>query len=302
MRDSPREPRVALLVACHDDAPTIRETIDSLLAEPDTELVVVDDGSTDAPTREILARLEQQGVRVLYQENSGPSAAWMHGLSATTAPYVMPFSSDDLLIGGALKALADALDGEPQAGFAWGDMETFGLAEAYVPSVPELCPWLVTYTNRIPPYSLFRRSVLVDVGGWAVIASSEDWDLWMRLAARGQTGIYVPGPVFRYRRGASNRSGRFRRGGTGYGPFYEELRVRNASLFAARPANRQSSPAPRSLKLLVPALDALPGIPRLEKIRLSGALTFLFWSARFRRTVRIVAQEVVFRRRVGSAR
>ena len=42
--------RVAVLVACHDDGATIRETIDSLRAEPDTELVVVDDGSTDGPT------------------------------------------------------------------------------------------------------------------------------------------------------------------------------------------------------------------------------------------------------------
>ena len=54
-----------LLVACHDDGATLPETIDSLRREPETELVVVDDGSTDASTLEMLAELERRGVRVL---------------------------------------------------------------------------------------------------------------------------------------------------------------------------------------------------------------------------------------------
>lgn len=292
-------PRVALLVACHDDGATIRETIESLRAEPEAELVVVDDGSTDPATREALTALETEGVRVLHQENQGPSAAWMHGLRVTTAPYVMPFSSDDVLVGGALEGLAEALDDDPQAGFAWGDIETFGLNAARRPSVPTLCPWLVTYTNSIPAYSLFRRSVLLESGGWGVITASEDWDLWMRLAASGCQGIYVPKLVYRHRRG---RGGRFRRRGSHYEPFYEELRERNAELFADRAANRAQSRAPQSLKALLPLLDALPAVPRLKKMQIAEALTLLFWSAGARRTAKIVAQGLVFRIRMLSRR
>src|SRR4029079_11583759 len=124
--------RVAILVACHNDGATIRETIDSLLTEPGVELVVVDDGSSDAQTRDALASLEREGVRVLHQENAGPSAAWMHALSATTAPYVMTFFSDDLLVPGAAARLADALDANPAAAAAWGDLESFGAASALV--------------------------------------------------------------------------------------------------------------------------------------------------------------------------
>jgi glycosyltransferase involved in cell wall biosynthesis len=291
--------RVAILVACHNDAATIRETIDSLLGEPDTELVVVDDGSTDAATREVLAGLETQGVRVLYQENAGPSAAWMHALSATTAPYVMPFSSDDLLLAGSAGVLADALDGHPDAGFAWGDIQTFGLANVYRPSVPMLCPWLVTYTNAIPAYSLFRRSVLLEIGGWAEITASEDWDLWMRLAARGIAGVYVPRPTYRYRRAAG---GRFRERGRRHEGYYAELKERNPDLFAARNANRHESPAPAALKALIPILDRTPGIPRLKKIQLSEALTLFFWSGGPWQTARIASQGVLFRLRVLAGR
>lgn len=288
-----------MLVACHDDGATIRGTLASLRSEPDIELVVVDDGSTDPTTHQELASAEAEGTRVLRKRNGGPSSAWMAGLDATTAPYVMPFSSDDVLLFGSTRLLADALDDHPAAGFAWGDVETFGMATAYRPSVPALCPWLVTYTNAMPPYSLFRRSVLVQVGGWAEITASEDWDLWMRLAAQGIAGVYVPRPIYRYRRGAG---GRFRRRGRRHERFYAELRKRNAGLFATRATNRQTSPAPASLKALIPLLDRLPGIPRLRKIQLSEALTLLFWSGGPRRTTRIVAEGVLFRARVALHR
>ena len=50
MSDPQNSPRVALLVACHDDGSTVRKTINSLRKEPDAEIVIVDDGSTDAAT------------------------------------------------------------------------------------------------------------------------------------------------------------------------------------------------------------------------------------------------------------
>ena len=40
----------------------------------------------------------------------------------------MPFSADDLLVPGAMARLADALDADPAAAAAWGDLESFGAA------------------------------------------------------------------------------------------------------------------------------------------------------------------------------
>jgi len=291
--------RVAVLVACFNDGATIQETIDSLRAEAGIEIVVVDDGSNDPETLSALERLECEGVHVLRQENAGPSAAWMTGVAATSAPYVMPFSSDDILLPGGTAVLADALDANRDASFAWGDMKTFGLATAYRPMVPALCPWLVTYMHCIPAYSLFRRDALIESGGWQAIAASEDWDLWMRMAAQGRTGVHVPQPIYLYRRGAG---GRFRRRGRRYEPFYDELRKRNAELFAARAKNRSVSPAPGVLKILQPLVDVLPLVPRLKKMQLSEALTLLFWSGGPRRTAQIVLEGVRFRLRLLTRR
>jgi glycosyltransferase involved in cell wall biosynthesis len=299
MHDGADTPRIAILVACHDDGATLEETIESLRREPDTELVLVDDGSTDAATLERLDRLERGGLRVLRQQNAGPSAAWTTGLQATRARYVLPFSSDDVLLPGAARLLADELDADPGAAVAWGDMQTFGLASAYRPSVPVLCPWQISFTNCIPPYSLFRRDALLASGGWEVISASEDWDLWMRMAALGQRGVHVAQPVYAYRRG---RGGRFRRRGNRYEPFYDELRTRNAGLFDARAANRRASVAPWTLKMLLPLVEALPGVPRLKKMQLCEALTLLLWSGGPRRTARIVLEGLRFRLRLRRGR
>lgn len=290
--------RVAILVACHDDGATLRETIESLRGEPQSELVVVDDGSTDRYTHELLDALEGEGVRVIRKENGGPASAWMAGLAATTAAYVMPFSSDDLLVAGATAALADALDASPSAAAAWGDMESFGAAAAYIPTAPELCPWHVTYVNARPGIALFRRERLLAAGGWQLRRGIEDWDLWMRLAAAGDSGIHIPRLIFYYRRDAG---GRFRGRVHTFDDFYEQLRERNAELFARRSATRRASPAPPALKVLLPLIDRLPFLSRLFKVQLCELVTLLFWSAGPRRTARIVLQGVAFRRRLRTA-
>jgi hypothetical protein len=178
-------------------------------------------------------------------------------------------------------------------------MESFGLASAYRPSVPALDPWLVTFMSGIPGIGMFRRSTLLEVGGWRTTDSSEDWDLWMRLASRGIRGVYVPQPIFLYRRGAG---GRFMRRGSRYEPFYADLREHNAELFERRAANRAASPAPAVLKALLPVVDGLPGVPRLKKIQLADALTLIFWSGGPRRAIQIFAEGVRFRLRLRKRR
>jgi glycosyltransferase involved in cell wall biosynthesis len=288
-------PRVAILVACHDDGGTIVETIESLAGEADSELVIVDDGSTDAQTLDVLARLEHEGIRVMHQPNTGPASAWMAGLAVTSAPYVMPFSSDDILVSGATAMLADALEADPQAAVAWGDMRSFGAAAAYLPTAPALCPWHVTYVNSIPGIALFHRERLLEAGGWQLTTGIEDWDLWMRLAAGGFQGIHVPRLTFYYRRDAG---GRFRGRVRIFEGFYEELRQRHAQLFRRRSITKLTSPAPRVLRLLFPLVDRLPFASRLLKVQLCDALTLLFWAAGPRRTARIVGQGVLFRLRI----
>lgn len=284
-----RIPRVAVIIPCWNDGATVLDAVASIEREPtDLELVVVDDGSTDPATIGELARLEVSGVRVIRQANEGPSAAAMHGLRATSAPFVMRFDADDLLEPGALDALADALDRSPEAAVAWGDFQTFGRTTFLVPTPPTLDPWLLTYVNCVPGAGcLFRRAAVESAGGWQLRDGFEDWDLWLSFAELDLDGVRVPCVAFRYRR---QERGRQAEAVSRTRVHYDELRHRHAALFARRRESRRRSGAPLALRLAVGGIEALPWLSRLTRIRLCEMFTHLFWNGGLRVTARMVWQ------------
>src|SRR5688572_3618485 len=103
-------PPIAVVIPCHDDGATLGEAVDSALRQDvPVEVIVIDDGSTDAGTAVVLQRLAGAGIRVLRQDNRGPGPARMAGLRATGAEYALPLDADDRLPPGALRLLRDEL-------------------------------------------------------------------------------------------------------------------------------------------------------------------------------------------------
>ena len=82
----------------YNAAPFIQEAIDSVRAQTwqDWELIVVDDGSTDA-TGSILARQGDPRISVIRQTNAGVSAARNAALDVARGEYVTFMDSDDRL-------------------------------------------------------------------------------------------------------------------------------------------------------------------------------------------------------------
>jgi glycosyltransferase involved in cell wall biosynthesis len=291
-----RIPRIAVIVPCHNDGATLREAIASIERESiESELIVVDDGSTDPATLSALAFVEGEGTQVIQQPRLGPSAAVMTGFRASSAPFVMRFDSDDLVEFGAFAALVDALDRTPDAAVAWGDVQTFGLTNFRIPTAPALDAWLLTYVNCVPGAGcLFRRAALDEVGGWQLRDGFEDWDLWMSLAERGYYGVYVPRVMFRYRR---DEGGRQAESVDLTATHYNTLRRRHNALFASRAQNRRRSAVPAAMKVAIPAVEALPLVPRLAKIQLCELFTHLFWNGGVRTTATMLSQAIALRLR-----
>ena len=268
---------MAVVVPCYNDGATLPAAIASVRLQEPCELVVVDDGSREPETARVLAELQEDGVRLLRQRNAGPAAARMRGVAATSAPYVFPLDADDLLAPGGLAALADALDANPEAAVAWGDVEIFGEERTYWRSVSALDPWWISYANEIPNSSLARRSKLLEVGGWQLRDGWEDWDLWMAFAERGFGGVHVAEKVFCYRvHGSRRQAGSVSR----YEEFYGDLRRRHERLFAERASNRRRSCAPLRLRLVFPVIDALPSLTARNRARLYSLVAHPAYLAR----------------------
>jgi hypothetical protein len=91
----------------------------------------------------------------------------------------------------------------------------------------------------------------------------------MSLAERGWTGIGILEVTAHYRTQSGRR---LSRSSQRHAERIEKLRARHPSLFAERRRNRRASPAPRLLKLTLPAIDALPLSPARKRL-LAGAMS-----------------------------
>ena len=259
-------PRIAAIVPCFNDGATLPATLGSLRDQEPLELVVVDDGSDDPDTVRLLTELDAAGTTVVRQPNSGPAAARMAGVRATSAPYVFALDADDLVAIGALTDLADALERDRDAVMAWGDTQMFGDANVRVPKARTLDPWQLTYVNPIPTASLVRRDALESVGGWQLESGYEDWDLWLAFAERGWRGVHVERTVAHHRmHGARRWSTDFAK----HTRIEDELRRRHEQLYARRQENWRRSQAPWRARLLLPIVFRLPLVPRAVRFRLA---------------------------------
>lgn len=243
--------RVALVIPCHDDGELVAEAVASVSEDEPVEVVVVDDGSSDPASLAVLERLRGDGVDVVTQANAGPGAARTAGVRHTSAPYVYPLDADDLLVPGALAALADALDADPDAAVAWGDYELFGDYDGHYRAPAAWLPWSLTYVNQYPICSLLRRSSLLAAGGWPD-HGYEDWGLWLRFVEQGLGGVHAGRVV--YRRRLREGGGRVLVDRGRHQTLYAQLRQRYARAFDARDELRRRERPPAWKRLVYPVL------------------------------------------------
>lgn len=193
-------PLVSVIIPTYNSSATVIEAVDSALNQthPRVEVVIVDDGSSD----DTVALLNQRygtdpRVKIFQQANAGPASARNHAVREATGDWIHFLDSDDRLhptkitrsferlaeVPGAVVAYGPAniinADGSP--GLDWGF--------PHLPSGDIFCEWISgTMTNAkyaMTPSVMMPRHIFDEVDGFnEKMSHLEDWDLWIRLAAR----------------------------------------------------------------------------------------------------------------------
>lgn len=202
-------PTISVIIATYNAARFLTEAIDSALAQEGgipTEIVVVDDGSTDGSS-ELLRRYGER-VRSVRQRNAGPSSARNHGVRLARGRWLAFLDADDVWRPDKLRrqlARAQAQPDEP-VDLVYSDRESFGEGPAGrlsdVMSLPEgrIFPMLLLRNFITLSSVLMRRDVFLRVGGFCEeLPGAEDWDLWLRYGSQRAVGV-CPEPLVRYRR------------------------------------------------------------------------------------------------------
>jgi len=112
--------QISVVIPLFNKAQTLSRALDSVLSQTGAELdvVVVDDSSTDGSDR--IASSYEGRIRLVQQENAGPSAARNHGARISRYPLILFLDADDALAPGALASHAHAHAKLPMAGISAG--------------------------------------------------------------------------------------------------------------------------------------------------------------------------------------
>ncbi len=208
-------PIVSIVIPTYNRCDLLPQAIVSALTQATPEasfalqVIVVDDGSTDDTPAQLARWTDDPRVCVVRQTNQGRSAARNHGASLAQGEFLAFLDSDDYYAPGALAAHLHTFQAQPALGMTIGGYTLVaedGLAlETHAPwqTSHDLSPaaWLFDCA-ALPGSVLLRRSWFTPFDPACEI--SEDWDLFLRLAADGCRMAWTPQVVCFYRQHAGS--------------------------------------------------------------------------------------------------
>ncbi len=205
-------PLVSVIIPAYNATAFLGETLDSVLAQtyPNLEIIVVDDGSTDA-TPELLDSYGDR-IRVLRQANAGQAAARNHGAREARGELLAFLDSDDLWDPDKIARQVELLGRFPAALAVYCDHRTIdaqgrpvasNAALDYPRASGDMLRALLLGCCIITPgLVLLRRHAFDASGGFdeaPLMRGHEDYALWLRLATQGSF-VYSPDTLVSYRR------------------------------------------------------------------------------------------------------
>lgn len=198
--------RVSVVVPCWNEEPAYLERAVLSASAPDSEVIVVDDGSTRDDTIKCLSGLRARTVRLAH---GGPARAINVGCEMATGRYLLTLGSDDWISGGFGSRLASALDGDSGTTIAYTTWREFGVRDREHVPPPSVTPQGMAEACPIVATSLFRKESWEALGGFdeTLQEGFEDWEWWVRLLLQqGGVGRHVPGATFHYRIKSQSRN------------------------------------------------------------------------------------------------
>jgi glycosyltransferase involved in cell wall biosynthesis len=207
-------PRISVVIPAFNRQKAVGRAIESVLGQTcqDFEIVVVDDGSTDATVSAVAAFDDPRINLIRHDRNRGGSAARNTGIRAGVAPYVAFLDSDDEWLPTKLERQLEVFErSDDLLGLVYtGADRVFpdGSISRYIPRLQVDLPRALLIANVIGETSLgmVRRNALEAIGGFdESLPSCQDLDLWQRISERFRV-VAVPEVLVRIANG--NDSGR----------------------------------------------------------------------------------------------
>lgn len=199
---------VSVIIPVYNGEKTIAETIRSVLSQSfsDFELLVINDGSQDS-TLETIDRIADSRLKVFSYPNAGLAASRNRGIRRASGELLAFIDADDLWTRDKLEAQVKALENTPEAALAYSWTDYIDERSKFLQSGTHitangnvLAKLLVTCFLENGSNPLIRRHIFEEIGYFdESLKAAEDWDLYLRVAAR-YPFVAVPSVQVLYRR------------------------------------------------------------------------------------------------------
>jgi len=287
--------KVSAIVPVYNCAQYVGKAIESILSQtcPAHEIIVVDDGSTDA-TREALEPYKNS-IIYIYQKNAGEPAARNTGIRHSGGDYIAYLDADDLWLPDKLQLQMECFRAHPEYALVYTDMTTFddqGVIECSVRASRgrvyrsgKIFPQLFRETLFGSGSVVLRKSAAEQVGGFdESFFVGSDYEMWLRMSRSFEFG-YVDKPLLMYRQHrdmSTQKLGKVPQDGM---PWQVKVLKRTLELFPE--AERELGKSEINHRMAVPYMwlgrSWMDRGNRVEARRLiSGAMQYNPWNPRYR--------------------
>lgn len=195
-------PLVSVIIPCYNQGAYIQEAIDSVLGQnySNYEIIIVDDGSDDPLTKEILNNIHHDVIKLVHTSNQGLANARNTGIEKSKGTYILPLDADDKIENGYLQEAAEIFKKDERCIIVYGKAILFGDAEGAWKLEEFKLENMLQY-NLIYASALFRRDHYSRTKGYDVSfkVGWEDWDFWLSLIEIGGNIHYINKVCFHYR-------------------------------------------------------------------------------------------------------
>ncbi|MEQ9822799.1 MAG: glycosyltransferase family A protein [Puniceicoccaceae bacterium] len=197
--DRQRVPLISVIIPCYNYGKYLLDAVESILNQTlsGVELIVVDGGSNDAHTREVLEQLSEEGVQVFIRsERSLVGSNRNFGIERSNAPFVCCLDADDVLDEHYLEKTLFRLLWD-NADVAGTGARCLGASNQLMGVKPVLENREILSHNGIMSASVFRKELWEKVGGYEDFGLGdayiyEDWHFWCKCALAGARFLNLP--------------------------------------------------------------------------------------------------------------
>lgn len=181
-------PLVSVVIPCYNDGQYLDDSVGSILNQSfgDYEILIVNDGSTDAATLQKLSSFNHPKIKVLHKENGHLSSARNYGIKNAAGEIIVTLDADDMFEKKFIKKGVEQLQNDENTGAVTCYLRSFGLRKfKWKPLGGDVINFL--YRQESCASAMFRKSCWQKIGGYdeQMKTGYEDWEFWIRLTAAG---------------------------------------------------------------------------------------------------------------------